>query len=102
MKEPQQLTLWPDGALPGQLSLFNRKAEVRASPDKMPNSPNHCETVAMRRVTGPMAPRGQPQPLLPPQMQLSPRTRMVPMRLAVERHFAINIGSCPEHLLTDK
>ena len=102
MTETHQLTLWPEDALPGQLSLFNRKAEERASPDKMPNRPNRCETVAMRRVTGPMAPRGQRQPLLRPQMQLSPKTRMAPMGLAVERHFAINIGSCPEHLLTDK
>ena len=29
--EPQQLTLWPDDALPGQLPLFNRKAAFLAS-----------------------------------------------------------------------
>ena len=26
--EPQQLTLWPGHALPGQLALFNRRASV--------------------------------------------------------------------------
>ena len=35
--EPQQLTLWPDNALPGQLSLFNRKAEVGVLAEYLPS-----------------------------------------------------------------
>ena len=40
--EPQQLTLWPDDALPGQLSLFNRRAEVGVLSEDVSQS---CETV---------------------------------------------------------
>ena len=29
MRQPHQLTLWPDDALPGQLPLFNRRAAVQ-------------------------------------------------------------------------
>ena len=40
--EPQQLTLWPDDALPGQLPLFNRKAEVGVLSEDVSR---YCETV---------------------------------------------------------
>lgn len=35
--EPQQLTLWPDDALPGQLPLFNRRGAVGVLAEFLPN-----------------------------------------------------------------
>ena len=37
--EPQQLTLWPADALPGQMPLFNRKAAVGVL-SEVPNTVN--------------------------------------------------------------
>ena len=50
--EPQQLTLWPDDALPGQLSLFNRKAEVGMLSEKMARYCERCESVVVRHFPG--------------------------------------------------
>ena len=43
--EPQQLTLWPDDALPGQLPLFNRKAEVDILSEDVSCYCERCESV---------------------------------------------------------
>lgn len=45
MTEPQQLTLWPDDALPGQLPLFNRKAAVGLLSEDVSRSCERCESV---------------------------------------------------------
>ena len=50
--EPQQLTLWPDDALPGQLSLFNRKAAVGLPSEDVSRYCERCESVAVRHVPG--------------------------------------------------
>ena len=52
MSEPQQLTLWPDDALPGQLSLFNRKAEVGLLSEEVSSYCQRCESVVVRHFPG--------------------------------------------------
>lgn len=51
--EPHKLTLWPDDALPGQLSLFNRGAEVGTLPGKTAQRCERCESAVLRHVPGP-------------------------------------------------
>lgn len=54
-EEPQQLTLWPDNALPGQMPLFNRKAEVGevgVLPEEVSGYCQHCESVVVRHLPG--------------------------------------------------
>ena len=44
LQQPDQLTLWPDDALPGQLPLFNRSAVVQ--PDAaFPHCNQLCEAI---------------------------------------------------------
>ena len=50
--EPQQLTLWPDDALPGQMPLFNRKAEVGVLPEEVSGYCQRCESVVVRHLPG--------------------------------------------------
>ena len=50
--EPQQLTLWPDDALPGQLSLFNRKAAVGVLSEDVSRYCERCESVLVRHFPG--------------------------------------------------
>lgn len=50
--EPQQLTLWPDDALPGQLPLFNRKAEVGVLSKDVSRYCERCESVVVRHFPG--------------------------------------------------
>jgi hypothetical protein len=50
--KPQQLTLWPDDALPGQLSLFNRKAEVGVLSEEVSRYCERCESVVVRHFPG--------------------------------------------------
>ena len=45
--EPQQLTLWPDDALPGQLPLFNRTAKVGVLPEDASPYCERCEGVLL-------------------------------------------------------
>lgn len=52
MSEPQQLTLWPDDALPGQMPLFNRKAEVGLLSEEVSSYCQHCESVVVRHFPG--------------------------------------------------
>ena len=52
MSEPQQLTLWPDDALPGQLPLFNRKAVVGQLSEAVAQCCEHCESVLVRHFPG--------------------------------------------------
>ena len=52
VKEPQQLTLWPDDALPGQLSLFNRKAAVGVLSEDVSRYCERCESVVVRHFPG--------------------------------------------------
>ena len=52
MKEPQQLTLWPDDALPGQLPLFNRSAEVGLLSEETSRYCERCEAVVVRHFPG--------------------------------------------------
>lgn len=50
--EPHQLTLWPDDALPGQMPLFNRKAEVSRLSEAVAQYCDRCEYVLVRHVPG--------------------------------------------------
>ena len=50
--EPQQLTLWPDDALPGQLSLFNRKAAVGLPSEDVSRYCERCEAVVVKHFPG--------------------------------------------------
>ena len=50
--EPYQLTLWPDDALPGQLSLFNRRAEVGVQSGDISRYCERCESVVVRHSPG--------------------------------------------------
>ena len=50
--ERQQLTLWPDDALPSQLPLFNRRAEVRMLSEKVAQYCERCESVLVRHFPG--------------------------------------------------
>ena len=50
--EPRQLTLWPDDALPGQLPLFGRKAEVDVLTEQASRYCERCEAVAVRHFPG--------------------------------------------------
>ena len=50
--EPQQLTLWPDDALPGQMPLFNRKAELGVLPEEVSGYCQRCESVVVRHFPG--------------------------------------------------
>lgn len=50
--EPYQLTLWPDDALPGQMPLFNRKAEVGRLSEAAAQYCEHCEPVLVRHFPG--------------------------------------------------
>ena len=50
--EPQQLTLWPDDALPGQLPLFNRKAAVGVLSEEVSRYCERCESVLVRHFPG--------------------------------------------------
>ena len=52
VKEPQQLTLWPDDALPGQLPLFNRRARVRMLSEMASGYCVRCEAVVVRHFPG--------------------------------------------------
>ena len=52
MPEPQQLALWPDDALPGQLPLFNRKAEVGVLSEEVSRYCQRCESVMVRLFPG--------------------------------------------------
>ena len=52
MKAPQQLTLWPDDALPGQLPLFNRSAEVGLLSEETSRYCERCEAVVVRHFPG--------------------------------------------------
>ena len=52
MTEPQQLTLWPDDALPGQLPLFNRKAAVGVLSEATSQYCERCESVVVRHFPG--------------------------------------------------
>ena len=52
LTEPQQLTLWPDDALPGQMPLFNRKAEVGVLPEEVSGYCQRCESVVVRHFPG--------------------------------------------------
>ena len=54
MTESQQLTLWPDDALPGQLPLFNRKAEVGVLAEEASRYCERCESVVVRHFPGDM------------------------------------------------
>ena len=50
--QPQQLTLWPDHTLPGQLSLFNRRAEVGVLAEEAARYCERCESVVVRHFPG--------------------------------------------------
>ena len=50
--EPQQLTLWPDDALPGQLPLFNRTAAVGLISEEASRYCERCEAVVVRHFPG--------------------------------------------------
>jgi len=50
--EPQQLTLWPDGDLPGQLALFNRRAAVGVLPEKVSSYCQRYEADVVRHFPG--------------------------------------------------
>ena len=50
--EPQQLNLWPDYTLPGQLLLFNREADAGGTSEEMPSCCRHCESVVVRHYPG--------------------------------------------------
>ena len=50
--EPYQLTLWPDDALPGQMPLFNRKAEVGRLAEAVAQYCDRCEYVLVRHFPG--------------------------------------------------
>ena len=52
VKEPQQLTLWPNDALPGQLPLFNRRARVRMLSEMASGYCVRCEAVVVRHFPG--------------------------------------------------
>ena len=52
MTEPQQLTLWPDDALPGQMPLFNRKAAVGVLSEDVSRYCERCESVLVRHFPG--------------------------------------------------
>ena len=60
--EPQQLTLWPDDALPGQLPLFNRKAAVGVLSEDVSRYCERCETViaAFQACRGTLSPSNPP------------------------------------------
>ena len=65
MQEPQQLTLWPDDAMPGQLPLFNRKAEVDVLSEKMSGYCRHCETLLADFLASHKTPPKRPLPSEP-------------------------------------
>ena len=50
--EPYQLTLWPDDALPGQMPLFNRTAEVGRLAEAAAQYCDRCEYVLVRHFPG--------------------------------------------------
>ena len=50
--EPHQLTLWPDNALPGQLPLSNRRAEVGVLSKDVSRYCERCESVLVRHFPG--------------------------------------------------
>ena len=52
MTEPYQLTLWPDDALPGQMPLFNCKAEVGILSEDVSSYCQHCKSVVVRHFPG--------------------------------------------------
>ena len=52
MTEPQQLTLWPDDTLPGQLPLFNRKAVVGVLSEDVSRYCERCEALVVRHFPG--------------------------------------------------
>ena len=50
--EPQQLTLWPDGALPGQMPLFGRNVKVVRLAEMAAGFCVRCEAVMVRHPPG--------------------------------------------------
>ena len=50
--KPQQLTLWPDGALPGQMPLFSRKSKIAPLAEIAAGFCVRCEAVMVRRLPG--------------------------------------------------
>ena len=52
VQEPQQLTLWPDDALPGQLPMSNRQAEVGVLSEEASRYCERCESVVVRHFPG--------------------------------------------------
>ena len=52
MPEPQQLTLWPDGALPGQMPLFARNVKMVRLAEIAAGFCVRCEAVMVRHLPG--------------------------------------------------
>ena len=52
--ELQQLTLWPEDALPGQLPLFNRSAAAGVLSEDVFRYCERCESVVVRHFPGDM------------------------------------------------
>ena len=50
--EPQQLTLWPDDALPGQMPLFGRNVKIVRLSEMAAGFCVRCEAVMVRHLPG--------------------------------------------------
>lgn len=51
-EQPQQLTLWPDDALPGQMPLFNRRVVVGRLSEAVAQYCQRCEYVLVQHFPG--------------------------------------------------
>lgn len=59
MAQPQQLTLWPDDALPGRPPLFSRGARTGVLSEDESRYCERCQAVVVRRFPGDLCFHGE-------------------------------------------